>query len=100
MPWLELPLLASFIYAKCTRSERLVLWDCLRSLSINIHSLWIVGGNFNAIIHSGERLNGATPHVGSMEDFATALLDCGLMDGVYERNPYIWTNNRMFQRLD
>ncbi|EOX99837.1 Uncharacterized protein TCM_008802 [Theobroma cacao] len=75
MPRLEIPLLASLIYAKCTRSERLVLWDCLRSLAINIHTPWIVGGDFNAIIHSGERLNGAVPHAGSMEDFATALLD-------------------------
>ncbi|WRX29353.1 Reverse transcriptase domain - like 10 [Theobroma cacao] len=51
MPWLEVPLLASFIYAKCI---------------------------------SGERLNRAVPHAGSMEDFAIALLDCGLMDGGYE----------------
>ncbi|XP_017974498.1 PREDICTED: uncharacterized protein LOC108661575 [Theobroma cacao] len=100
MPWLEVPLLASFIYAKCTRSEKLVLWDCLRSLAINIHSPWIVGGDFNAILHSVERLNGAMPHAGSMEDFATTLLDCGLMDGGYEGNSFTWTNNRMFQRLD
>ncbi|EOY26736.1 Uncharacterized protein TCM_028693 [Theobroma cacao] len=100
MPWLEIPLLASFIFVKCTRSERLILWDCLRGLSANIHAPWIVGGDFNAIIRSGERMNGAAPHGGSMEDFATALLDCGLMDGEYEGNPFTWTNNRMFQRLD
>ncbi|EOY21546.1 Uncharacterized protein TCM_013313 [Theobroma cacao] len=87
MPWLEVPLLASFIYAKCTKSERLILWDCLRNLAINIHTPWIVGGDFNAIIHNGERLNGVVPHAGSMEDFATALLDCGLIDGGYEGNP-------------
>ncbi|XP_017982344.1 PREDICTED: uncharacterized protein LOC108663259 [Theobroma cacao] len=100
MPWLEVPLLASFIYAKCTKLERLVLWDCLRSLAININTPWIVRGNFNAIIHNGEKLNGAVPYASSMEDFANALLDCGLMDGGYGGNQFTWTNNRMFQQLD
>ncbi|XP_017981035.1 PREDICTED: uncharacterized protein LOC108663048 [Theobroma cacao] len=63
-------------------------------------SISIVGGDFNAILHSGERLNGVVPHTGSMKDFATALLDCGLMDGGYKGNSFTWTNNRMFQRLD
>ncbi|EOY03329.1 Uncharacterized protein TCM_018253 [Theobroma cacao] len=41
----------------------------------------MVGGDFNSIVSVAERLNGAPPHGGSMEDFAAMLLDCGLLDG-------------------
>ncbi|EOY00107.1 Uncharacterized protein TCM_009618 [Theobroma cacao] len=91
MPWLELPLLASFIYVKCTRSKWMWLWDCLRSLAVDIHTAWFVGGDFNTVLHSVERLNGAVPHGGCMEDFAATLLDCGLKDVGYEGNPFTWT---------
>ncbi|EOY13938.1 Uncharacterized protein TCM_032793 [Theobroma cacao] len=35
-----------------------LLWDCLRSLPVNIHTPWIVEGDFNAILHHEERLYG------------------------------------------
>ncbi|EOX99269.1 Uncharacterized protein TCM_007879 [Theobroma cacao] len=37
---------------------------------------------------------------GAMEEFATAILECGLMDAGYEGNQYSWANSCMFQRLD
>ncbi|EOY00995.1 Uncharacterized protein TCM_010895 [Theobroma cacao] len=48
----------------------------------------------------GERNLRAEPHGGAMEDFATALLDCGLIDGGFKGNLFTWTKNLMFQRLD
>ncbi|EOY25448.1 Uncharacterized protein TCM_016754 [Theobroma cacao] len=45
---------------------------------------WMVGGDFNTIMSCAERLNGAPPHGGSMEDFAATLLDCGLIDAGWE----------------
>ncbi|EOY34748.1 Uncharacterized protein TCM_042328 [Theobroma cacao] len=99
-PWLEKSFFATFVYAKCTRSERTFLWDCLRRLAADIEVPWLVGGDFNIILKREERLYGSAPHEGSMEDFASVLLDCGLLDGGFEGNPFTWTNNRMFQRLD
>ncbi|EOY25454.1 Uncharacterized protein TCM_026877 [Theobroma cacao] len=99
-PWLEFPIFVTFVYAKCTRSERTLLWDCLRRLAADIEVPWLVGGDFNIILKREERLYGSAPHEGAMEDFASTLLDCGLLDGGFEGNPFTWTNNRMFQRLD
>ncbi|EOY02242.1 Uncharacterized protein TCM_016767 [Theobroma cacao] len=65
-----------------------------------IEGPWMVGGDFNSIVSTVERLNGAAPHVGSMEDFASTLFDCGLVDAGFEGNSFTWTNNHMFQRLD
>ncbi|EOY06960.1 Uncharacterized protein TCM_021522 [Theobroma cacao] len=100
IPWLDFPIFTTFVYAKCTRSERTPLWDSLRGLAADMEGPWLVGGDFNVILKREERLYGADPHEGSMEDFASALLDCGLLDGGFEGNPFTWTNNRMFQRLD
>ncbi|EOY17513.1 Uncharacterized protein TCM_036737 [Theobroma cacao] len=100
IPWLDLPIFTTFVYAKCTRSERTPLWNCLRNLAADMEGPWIVGGDFNIILKREERLYGADPHEGSIEDFASVLLDCGLLDGGFEGNPFTWTNNRMFQRLD
>lgn len=99
-PWLPDPVFASVIYAKCTRLERNASWNCLRNLSTNITNAWLVGGDFNVILNREESLYGAASHDGSMEDFATTLLDCGLVDGGYEGTQFTWTNNHMFQRLD
>ncbi|EOY34747.1 Uncharacterized protein TCM_042327 [Theobroma cacao] len=85
LPWLPHPFAATFVYAKCTRQERLELWNCLRYLSLDMQGPWMVGGDFNTIVSCAERLNGAPPHGGSMEDFATTLLDCGLTDAALQK---------------
>ncbi|EOY31585.1 Uncharacterized protein TCM_038528 [Theobroma cacao] len=99
-PWLECLIRATFVYAKCTRTERIPLWTILRSLSVDIHVPWLVGGDFNVILNRAKRLYGASSHTRSMDDFATTLLDCGLVVGGFKGNTYTWTNSHMFQCLD
>ncbi|EOY19200.1 Retrotransposon, unclassified-like protein [Theobroma cacao] len=99
-PWLPFSFQTSFIYAKCTKTERRHLWDCLRNVATDMQEPWLVGGDFNTILSREERLFGAEPNAGSMEEFATALFDCGLMDAGFEGNKFTWTNTHMFQRLD
>ncbi|EOY26351.1 Uncharacterized protein TCM_027856 [Theobroma cacao] len=74
-------------------------WNFLNA-SEALEGPWMVGGDFNFIVSSAERLLSAPPHDGSMEDFATTLLNCGLLDVGFEGNNYTWTNNHMFRRLD
>lgn len=57
-------------------------------------------GDFYYILSKDKWLYGATPHEGSMEDFATTLFDCGLAGTSFEGNSFTWTNSYMFQRLD
>ncbi|WRX16202.1 Reverse transcriptase domain - like 10 [Theobroma cacao] len=69
-------------------------------IAADVQDPWLVAGDFNVILSREERLLGADPHTGAMEDFATALLDCGLLDAGFEGNKFTWTNSHMFQRLD
>ncbi|EOY17515.1 Uncharacterized protein TCM_042331 [Theobroma cacao] len=48
--------------------------------SVPSNAPWLVGGDFNSIVSCDERLNGAIPHDGSVEDLSSTLLDCGLLD--------------------
>ncbi|KAL0406375.1 UNVERIFIED_CONTAM: hypothetical protein Slati_3951400 [Sesamum latifolium] len=41
----------TFIYAKCSRNPRRILWEELKALS-NHKTPWLVGGDFNAILHT------------------------------------------------
>lgn len=53
-------ILASFVYAKCTRNERLEIWQDLEEVAVRFQEPWIVGGDFNIIVHSSEKLGRAS----------------------------------------
>lgn len=46
----------SVVYAQYTRLARIELWNTLRQGTTTI--LWIVGGNFNDILHASEKIEG------------------------------------------
>lgn len=49
---------ASLVYAKCTVTERRSLWDDLSNLSSVVNGPWLVGGDFNTVMSTEERLEG------------------------------------------
>ncbi|EOY32167.1 Uncharacterized protein TCM_039745 [Theobroma cacao] len=51
-----------------------------RLIAAGIKEPWLARGEFNVILSRDERLLGADPNTGSMEDFAPTLLDCCLID--------------------
>ncbi|KAL2243771.1 UNVERIFIED_CONTAM: hypothetical protein Sindi_0495100 [Sesamum indicum] len=69
----------TFIYARCYRTPRRILWDELTWIS-NQNVPWLVGGDFNAILHSNEIQGGDMRRSGSMDDFNEMMFDTGLID--------------------
>ena len=59
-PLLPSTMVVTCVYAKCSRSERVPLWDLLRPFSSTTLP-WIAGGDFNIITSSSEREGGANP---------------------------------------
>lgn len=54
--WLRHPVFLYVVYGKCTREGRYPLWSMLRELAISIEGFpWLVGGDFNTILHTSER---------------------------------------------
>ncbi|KAL0411762.1 UNVERIFIED_CONTAM: hypothetical protein Slati_3765900 [Sesamum latifolium] len=58
------------------------------------------GGDCNAILHPYENQGGNMRRMGSMDDFNDMIIDTGLIDTGFEGEPFIWTNKRIWKRLD
>ncbi|XP_019237891.1 PREDICTED: uncharacterized protein LOC109218029 [Nicotiana attenuata] len=66
---------------------------------------WLVGGDFNVILHEDEKIRGLPVHPPKYEDFVFCVNSCGLFEQGFERSPFIWWNGRsnaacIFKRLD
>ncbi|XP_070053323.1 uncharacterized protein [Nicotiana tomentosiformis] len=95
----------TFVYAKYSSLERLELWDYLYYLTSDMDMPWVVGGDFNVILHEHEKIGGLPVHPPEYEDFAFYVNSCGLFDLDYKGSPFTWWNGRpneqcIFKRLD
>nr|XP_016471225.1 PREDICTED: uncharacterized protein LOC107793393 [Nicotiana tabacum] len=66
---------------------------------------WIVGGDFNVVLHEDEKIGGLPVYPPEYEDFALCVNSCGLFDIGYNGSPFTWWNGRpndqcIFKRLD
>ncbi|KAL0289913.1 UNVERIFIED_CONTAM: LINE-1 reverse transcriptase [Sesamum radiatum] len=75
------------------------LWEELVKLS-NQDAPWIVGGDFNVILHPNENQGGDIHRMGPMDDFYDMITDTGLIDAGFEGEPFTWTNKRIWKGLD
>ncbi|XP_019248496.1 PREDICTED: uncharacterized protein LOC109227757 [Nicotiana attenuata] len=97
-------MMMTFVYAKCSAMERLELWDHLYYLASDMKLPWLVGGDFNVILHEDEKKGGLV-HPPEYEDFAFCVNSCGLFKQGYKGSPFTWWNGRsnaacIFKRLD
>ncbi|KAL2235304.1 UNVERIFIED_CONTAM: hypothetical protein Sindi_1262600 [Sesamum indicum] len=76
-----------------TRNPRRALWEEFKRLSLN-KVPWIIGGDFNTILHNHENQGGIISSLGSIEDFNDMVFDSGLTDAGFEGEPFTWTNKR------
>ena len=91
----------SAIYAKCSRSERYGLWDKLREFTEHTERMpWMIGGEFNTILHPRDRVGSDTNRLPEMVDFAEMAEDCRLIDPGFDGFEYTWAKNTLLERLD
>ncbi|XP_075098809.1 uncharacterized protein LOC142175728 [Nicotiana tabacum] len=82
-------MMMTFVYAKCSAMERLDLWDHLYYLASDMELPWLVGGDFNVILHEDEKIGGLPVHPPEYEDFAFCVNSCGcLSKGTKEVHSY------------
>ncbi|XP_075101885.1 uncharacterized protein LOC142177309 [Nicotiana tabacum] len=98
-------MMMTFVYAKCSAMERLDLWDHLYYLASDMELPWLVGGDFNVLLHEDEKIGGLPVHPPEYEDFAFCVNSCGLFEQGYKGSPFTWWNGRsnaecIFKRLD
>ncbi|XP_075077128.1 uncharacterized protein LOC142163876 [Nicotiana tabacum] len=85
-------IIMTFVYAKCSSIERLELWDYLYYLATDMNFSWMVGGDFNFVLHEDEKIGGLPVYPSEYEDFAFCVNSCGLFDLGYKGSPFTWWN--------
>ncbi|XP_042032303.1 uncharacterized protein LOC121779013 [Salvia splendens] len=91
----------SAVYAKCTRGERVLLWDKMREISVASEDTpWMVGGDFNTILSTCDRVGSDTNRQADMVDFAEAIEDCRVLDPGFDGSSFTLAKNGLFERLD
>ncbi|XP_075091900.1 uncharacterized protein LOC142172042 [Nicotiana tabacum] len=85
--------------------ERLELWDHLYLLASDMELPWLVGGDFNVVLHEDEKIGGLPVHPPGHEDFAFCVNSYGLFEQGYKGSQFTWWNGRsnaecIFKRLD
>lgn len=104
LPFQASEFVVSFIYASNCRTERILLWSELESVSCSPQLCglpWIALGDFNEIIspseHSRADLSTSTR---GMRDFHECLQRCLLSDLQYSGNTFTWSNSTVSKKLD
>ena len=99
--WISQPLFISVVYEKCTREGRYPLWNKLRELAEPMeNNPWLVGGDFNTILHPSKREGSNTNRQREMLDLAETIEDCRLIDSGTDGSRFTWAKNNLFERLD
>lgn len=92
------PFTMTAIYAANTADERKLLWNSLVDMkhNLSLHSSpWIIGGDFNEIIHCAEHSSPSfSTIIPQMIDFRTCLDDLEIRDLRFHGPPFTWTNKQ------
>ncbi|XP_060178252.1 uncharacterized protein LOC132608207 [Lycium barbarum] len=91
------------VYGYNTVELRKSLWTHLQTLSGN--TPWIIWGDFNAILTSQDRLNGASITSHDIKDFADCVQALNINELMWGGEYYTWSNkqrgaNRVYSRID
>ncbi|KAL0361975.1 UNVERIFIED_CONTAM: hypothetical protein Sradi_3882000 [Sesamum radiatum] len=84
---------------KNKHSSQRVLWEELVAIAEE-GVPWLVRGDFNTFLHAEENIGGSFNRTDHMEDFGDMIMDIGLIDAGFKGEPFTWTNNRIWRRLD
>ncbi|KAK8657846.1 hypothetical protein V6N13_036065 [Hibiscus sabdariffa] len=82
------------------KSKRSSLWTQLEALRPSGDVAWLLGGDFNAIASSSERMGGSARRDGISVDFNDFLQRAGLNDLGFHGARYTWKRGTLHQRLD
>ncbi|XP_060202619.1 uncharacterized protein LOC132631038 [Lycium barbarum] len=95
----------TLVYTKCDESERLQLWEDIYNIAGSRNSPWLVGRDFNVVLHEDEKIGGIHVQPQDYEDFAYCGNSYELLETGFKGSHFTWWNGRggvdcIFERLD
>ncbi|XP_010507009.1 PREDICTED: uncharacterized protein LOC104783562 [Camelina sativa] len=84
----------SRIYGNPRSELRHIVWEKITRIGIQRKDNWCLIGDFNEILHNGEKLGGPRRCVSSFDDFSNMLVACGMLEHQSSGNSYTWGGRR------
>ncbi|KAL0010846.1 hypothetical protein SO802_005954 [Lithocarpus litseifolius] len=69
-------------------------WQLLKHLRSFVNGAWLCAGDFNAILHSTEKLSVRPPNSAEIDAFRSGLDSCNFEDLGFRGYTYTWSNKR------
>ena len=92
--------LITFIYGRNHEEQRGPLWEDIQNLSNSLEDPWVILGDFNAVLHQGDRIGGVEVTDGETKDFTECTQQCNLHEFQYEGAFFSWTNKTVWSKID
>ncbi|KAF5443558.1 hypothetical protein F2P56_036105, partial [Juglans regia] len=86
------------VYGNPEVVNRYLTWNLLRRLNSGVDGPWLVGGDFNELLHFNEKRGGRPRSENQMEAFRNVIFDCSLRDLGFRGPKYTWCNGRAGSR--
>ncbi|XP_075080662.1 uncharacterized protein LOC142166136 [Nicotiana tabacum] len=91
---LQLIFLITFVYAYNLKEDRKELWKYLCSISQGNNIPWIVLGDFNDVLHTGDRIGDNPILYVEVVDFSNCIDSCGLSELPSIGGQYTWNDRQ------
>ncbi|XP_074266553.1 uncharacterized protein LOC141589828 [Silene latifolia] len=89
----------TLVYGYNKPAERVDLWKSLQRYKSMHHGPWLVGGDFNNLLFSNERLGGAEVTLADIKPFQDCLHCCDLVDIKAIGSFFTWNNKQELETL-
>lgn len=88
------------VYASPNPSLQRKFWNELESIAKSIEGPWMLGGDFNSILHASEKKGGSPKSSGICRSFNNWFHDNRLIDLHFKGPCFTWSRGTLFKRLD
>ncbi|KAJ8429362.1 LOW QUALITY PROTEIN: hypothetical protein Cgig2_033194 [Carnegiea gigantea] len=90
----------TFVYGANHDQQRRDLWDDLLNIAQSMDDAWCVLGDFNTVLHMGDRIGGTEIQPHEVKSFRECLNNSELQE-IRSTGPYFtWTNKTIWTRID
>ncbi|XP_019266923.1 PREDICTED: uncharacterized protein LOC109244316 [Nicotiana attenuata] len=101
---LQIEFMMTVVYAFNTKEERRSLWNYIENMNRNLGGPWIIMGDFNAVLHTDDRVGGNPVSLAEVIEFQKCIDQCDLMEMPTSGSRYTWSdrhgNDRIFSKID
>ena len=90
----------TFVYGANCEGQRRALWEALKRIGQGMDEAWCILGDFNSVLHQGDRMGGTDIQDSEIKSFADCISTCELQE-MHCKGPYFsWTNKIIWTRID